>query len=283
MAKDLEKKVHGYIYCHIFPNNKKYIGQTCNSLSRRFGKNGNKYSNNPLIWKAILKYGWENVSHIVLEEGNWTRKEINQKEQFYISKFNTLCPNGYNLTLGGSIPSWGIKPVIQIDRISLKPIQTFDTLYEAAAAVEGSPECICQCCKRKIRTANNYCWCYKEDFTEQWRPKENKNIKRPRIYCLENDMVYESPIDAAKDLKVFATKIRAVCKGIYISTHGYHFCYEQNKDKYAIRNRQDITPVVCVTTKEEFPSIAEASRKTGCNYTSIKKCLSGQQQQVKGL
>lgn len=283
MGKILEKRIHGYIYCHIFPNKKRYIGQTSNSLSKRFGKNGSGYSRNPLIWKAILKYGWENVIHVILEEGDWTKDEINKKEQFYISKFNTLCPNGYNLTPGGEIASWGVKPVIQIDRISLKPIQKFGTLYEAAIAVKGSPECICQCCKRKIRTANNYCWCYEEEFNEQWKPVENKFTKRPRIYCLENNTIYNSPIEAANELKVYATKIREVCKGKLISTHGYHFCYEQNKDNYTIRHKKCFTPVICITTQQEFQSIAEASRKTGCSYVNIKRCLSGRQKKTKGL
>lgn len=88
------------IYCHIFPNGKRYIGKTCQRLCERF-KNGKGYYGSPLMDRAIKKYGWENIEHIVLEE-NLTIQESIEREQFYIKKFNTCdYENGYNLTNGG--------------------------------------------------------------------------------------------------------------------------------------------------------------------------------------
>lgn len=87
------------VYQHIFPNGKSYIGITSKENPYdRFGKNGKEYEH--YIGKAIKKYGWENVTHIILESG-LTQDQANEKEKIYIKQFNTQVPNGYNITAGG--------------------------------------------------------------------------------------------------------------------------------------------------------------------------------------
>lgn len=95
----------GYIYCHISPSGKKYIGKTERSLNSRWA-NGKGYSSCTVFKKAIDKYGWENFEHMILEEIRAETKEelqeiLSKKERDYILKYNTLAPNGYNLTTGG--------------------------------------------------------------------------------------------------------------------------------------------------------------------------------------
>lgn len=88
---------------HIFPNNKKYIGIAKEErVDKRWGSNGNGYINNrqPAIERAIKKYGWKNVKHVILED-NLSKEESKSKEQYYIKKYNTFGANGYNLTPGG--------------------------------------------------------------------------------------------------------------------------------------------------------------------------------------
>ena len=52
------------IYCHLNKiNNKRYIGQTKQSVYKRWGKNGSEYTRkcpDTLIARAINKYGWDN-------------------------------------------------------------------------------------------------------------------------------------------------------------------------------------------------------------------------------
>lgn len=92
------KKIYK-IYKHTFPNKKVYIGLTCKSINDRWS-NGEGYKTQ-FVYKAIKKYGWENIKHEVIYYAN-TLDEANQKEMFYIKKYNSNnCKFGYNLTLGG--------------------------------------------------------------------------------------------------------------------------------------------------------------------------------------
>ena len=97
----------GYIYCYTNKiNNKKYIGQTINSLSIRAKNNGQGYSTQFKFGKAIKKYGWENFTPEILETIIETtldslHKKLNEREYFWINYYNSY-KNGYNGDLGGS-------------------------------------------------------------------------------------------------------------------------------------------------------------------------------------
>ena len=74
------------IYMHTSPSNKKYIGITKQEPILRWGKNGERYKRCTSFWRAINKYGWENITHEMIDTAE-TLEEANQKEQFYISKY----------------------------------------------------------------------------------------------------------------------------------------------------------------------------------------------------
>lgn len=81
-------------------NGKFYIGLTKQNPAIRW-RNGEGYKESPLFYSAILKYGWENFEHIILES-NLSKEEAEQKEKYYIKYYNSNDKNnGYNLTSGG--------------------------------------------------------------------------------------------------------------------------------------------------------------------------------------
>lgn len=85
-------------------NNKKYIGKTSQKIESRFKEHlyralHHKHDYLPL-YAAINKYGIDKFS-IKLVEVVSDIKQLNKQEQFWIKKFNSLSPLGYNLTLGG--------------------------------------------------------------------------------------------------------------------------------------------------------------------------------------
>lgn len=98
------------VYMHTNKiNGKKYIGLTSqHPPEKRWKKNGSGYRCG-YFKNAINKYGWENFEHTILEDDIPSLKEANRLEHFYVEKYNTKIPNGYNLTDGGD-GTKGIKP-----------------------------------------------------------------------------------------------------------------------------------------------------------------------------
>lgn len=89
------------VYKHTAPNGKVYIGQTKQKPNARF-QNGEGYKECPFFYKAIKKYGWENISHEILYDG-LSAAQASKIEKEQIKKFNSNCKEyGYNLTDGGS-------------------------------------------------------------------------------------------------------------------------------------------------------------------------------------
>ena len=50
------------VYKHTTPSGKVYIGITGLKPERRW-RNGNGYKDNEHFYRAILKYGWDNIKH----------------------------------------------------------------------------------------------------------------------------------------------------------------------------------------------------------------------------
>lgn len=93
------------IYEHLFPNGKRYIGITSKRPNQRW-ENGSGYTetHQSAMYRAIQKYGWDNIQHNILFE-NLSEEEAKQKEVELIEKFHTFIHDtpccGYNMTKGG--------------------------------------------------------------------------------------------------------------------------------------------------------------------------------------
>lgn len=82
-------------------NNKCYIGQTKQPILLRWKDHTGVKKTTGLLYKAIKKYGKQNFTIQCLVENIKTQKELDFLEIDYIAKYNTISPNGYNLTSGG--------------------------------------------------------------------------------------------------------------------------------------------------------------------------------------
>ena len=90
------------VYKHSFPNNKIYIGITSMNPLRRW-KNGYGYKTQSVMFRAILKYGWDNIKHEILYS-DLTKEEACQKEIELIAQYKSNNPKfGYNQSTGGEI------------------------------------------------------------------------------------------------------------------------------------------------------------------------------------
>lgn len=97
-----------YKITHLI-NNKIYIGQTTLTLNERISSyRGDiskflrgKYTARSYIIRALAKYGIENFVFSIIEEVK-SQEELDNKEKFWISKFNSSNREiGYNIQLGG--------------------------------------------------------------------------------------------------------------------------------------------------------------------------------------
>ena len=94
------------IYLHRnLINHKVYIGKTKNTDNPNVRwSNGNGYKHQP-FYEDIIKYGWNNFEHIILEE-DIPDNLIVQRENFWINYYNALNPNiGYNQCYSGGTVS----------------------------------------------------------------------------------------------------------------------------------------------------------------------------------
>lgn len=97
-----------WVYIHTCPNGKKYVGVTTQKKPEYRWSQGRKYFDNDHFFKAITKYGWDNITHEA-----WTvdsREEMFRQERELISLYKTNDPRfGYNNSLGGESGGYGLK------------------------------------------------------------------------------------------------------------------------------------------------------------------------------
>lgn len=86
------------VYKHTSPSGKVYIGITCRKVYKRWGA-GSGYKTQILFYRAILKYGWENIKHEILFS-NLTKNEADSIEISLIKYYKKLGIS-YNITNGG--------------------------------------------------------------------------------------------------------------------------------------------------------------------------------------
>jgi len=88
------------VYKHTSPSGKVYIGITSQKPEQRW-RNGKGYKNNEHFFKAIQKYGWDNIKHEIIKDG-LIKEEACELEKKLIEIYDsTNCDYGYNKSFGG--------------------------------------------------------------------------------------------------------------------------------------------------------------------------------------
>lgn len=83
-------------------NNKVYIGKTKNSIKSRFSKHLKNAKNkvNRHLYDSMNHYGYDNFEISLIEECQ-SLDELEEREKYWIKEFDSISPNGYNMTIGG--------------------------------------------------------------------------------------------------------------------------------------------------------------------------------------
>lgn len=140
------------VYMHTTPNDKRYVGITCQNPKIRWG-NGSNYKNQPYFSNAINKFGWNNIKHEILYTA-LTKDEAEQKERELIAFYNSADRRyGYNIDLGGkSKGRCSEETKKKISKVQRGRKQRPETIQKRIASRKGYHHSIIT--KQKISNAN---------------------------------------------------------------------------------------------------------------------------------
>ena len=193
-------------------NGKVYIGQTTQIDLKDRWKNGKGYKPCTYFYHAIEKYGWDNFEHLILEQGDATFEEINEKEKYFIKLFEARDPaKGYNLNEGGkSMPENANKAAVEW----MKKHPEFG-LARAQDMLKWQAE-------------------HPEEAAEYRKQSQKKMVeaRRRKVQCIETGVIYESASEAARQVpKTTQSKICMVCRGQRNTCGGFHWQYYKEKEE----------------------------------------------------
>ena len=204
-------------------NDKLYIGQTRSSIEERWRNhksNANvEHKQKFAIHLAMNKYGVENfyiesIEKIEKKSKDVLIKELNDKETYYINKFSTICPNGYNLTKGGDSGSIrDFKPALQYD-FEGNFLNRYESITLAADMTNGNKKSISACCNHKLKSSGGYVWEY-EGVEPRIILSYKDSLYKVDQYTTDGIFIktYDNAEIAGKDVGIPANNIRSVCSG----------------------------------------------------------------------
>lgn len=96
-------------------NKQVYIGKALYGAAHRWREHiGYDLQNNQYIHRAMRKYGIEHFDYKIIET-NIPKDLLNEREKYWIEYYNSLVPNGYNMTKGGD-GGIGRRPLTQEEK-----------------------------------------------------------------------------------------------------------------------------------------------------------------------
>lgn len=213
--------MEGIIYKYTSPSGKSYVGQTRNEIKRknRFRDLTKVYGSGGKIDNARKKYGPENFTYEILETINCDDQNeltdlLNEKEIYYIAKYNTF-KNGYNSTPGGQF-NWS---------------EIYSQSHKGKKHSEET--------KRKISESIRKCkndpnWSQKPMSEEAKQRMSERFSKAILQYDLKGNFVKEwkSAAEASKELNIDSSYIRKCIKNNKI---GCNFIWKEYSDNYPLQ------------------------------------------------
>ena len=244
-------------------NNKIYIGITKYGDNPNIRwRNGMGYTSNKKFFSDILKYGWNNFNHEILEQ-NLTLAQASKKEAFYIQQYNSV-ENGYNqIYSSGEITKEG-----------------YAAISKALTGIKRKQESI-----------------EKQMATKKERYGSGRGIhylgNSKKVICNETGDIFASLKEAERWSG--STKICDCCKGNR-KTAGKHpitgqsltWSYAPEDSIVTISCEEDrimktIKQVQCIETQNIYDSAAEAYRQTGIAACNILRVCRGLRQTAGGF
>ena len=236
------EKVEYVVYLHQNKiNGKCYVGQTDN-IKRRWRSNGAEYYDHrkkdeeqPIFWKAIQKYGWDNFEHIILKK-HLSLEEADYWEQYYIDYYHSRYnENGYNIREGGSHGALAESTKEKLSQIQKakgqwqgdKNPRHIDPLCGERNPMYGKQHT--EEAKKKMSEAHKG-----KPLTEEHKEKIKNfmNTKHPRarkVRCIETGEEFLSARKACEAYDLSHNAISRVCNGERKTAKGLHWEWVDNE------------------------------------------------------
>lgn len=259
------------VYVHINKvNGKRYFGITKN-IDRRWHSDGIEYQDKRhyAFGEAVKKYGWDGFEHHILHRG-LTLDEANELEEFYIAKYKTNITRwgnefGYNMTDGGDTPFCTAQRYGE-DNAFYGRKHTDESKQKMSQALTG---------RRSGDQSPHYGASRSEDVKHQISQSlkdwyANHGVpSRKRVYCIDDNLWFDSVKEAAKAYGIASNLISACCLGKHKTCFGKHFTYnlDGSQPKFvgrgAKQNRKSERPIICVETDARYSNAADAAAAVG--------------------
>ena len=241
------KEYYGIIYkIENIINHKVYIGQTSQErgFKDRYCRKGqgiervynsylyeqkhNRYYN-VYLFRAIEKYGFDAFVVDEIFDVALTEYELNEKEIFYIEKFDSFR-NGYNSTLGGDGTSGYTPPTgknhkqsIRVCQISpdgklIKIWDSFGDIHRELGLCKGA---IANVCTGRKETSGGFIWVYEKDYDPNKdysripKTRGGRNFSKPVLLLDSNNNIIQeffSAVEASVVLGISKQEVSKICK-----------------------------------------------------------------------
>jgi group I intron endonuclease len=222
----MEEEIYGYIYMiENKVNQHKYIGQTARNVEDRIAEHikfsrYKKFNESRALYQAIRKYGTDNFKWKVIDTAQ-SQEELDEKESYWISYYNTYLGEGYNMSPGGQIEKKNhADEEISVGLSKMRGGKEF-VVYDLkgnfikemvsqtvfAEQVGCCVESINNCLKGIKTQIKGYILFYKDEFTEE-KLKERMNTRRKYhtfVVFDENDNYigqWDSMRSCERDIKI---------------------------------------------------------------------------------
>lgn len=267
----------GYtVYKLTSPSNKVYIGITCQAIKKRWA-NGKGYKRCPAIYKAINKYGWENIKKEILLE-NTTESEAKSLETMLIKLHKSDNKKyGYNLTEGGDGTTGRILSEEAKKRISEKnkgkiiSEEQKERLRQINLGKRQSEETK----RKRSESMKGKKHPHKRVLSEEERKRLSDNFKGTnnplarKVICLETLKVYDTMAQAREETG--ATKITDCCRHYYKHKSSAGFHWEYYDDRLSDEDYKDILDRLL---KEEYENKHKSPTEENRRKTSERSSVS---------
>ena len=207
----------GYIYkISNDINDKLYIGQTQQTLDRRFSDHircANGSISTMVLHKEMRKIGVEHfyissIEFITAKSSKELSKRLNVEEHNYISKLNTLQPNGYNYSVGR-----GSHPAQKIYHYSYNGdlLNVFVSVKSASENTGLAVQTIIDCCNGRAKSTKCGVFVYEKNVISGnvKIPKRYSNVVPLNVFDINGNLVtsFSSIMESEQELKLSYTQI----------------------------------------------------------------------------